>query len=160
MIPQAIANTGEYADLWSQLKSMSHALERAQAAKNLKDVAELDKARLRALCAFLRNELETTDVKSPITFQAFLISKPGEPRYTLDVDIREILNDLPSFKQWLKTQRLSFKDKAGRLITNLEEYTEKVAASLFPANPPKDEFAILHELLTKLLTQTEAALVS
>ena len=54
MIPQAISNVGPYADLWSYLKSMQHALNRAVAGQNL---MELDKERLSALARFLRGEL-------------------------------------------------------------------------------------------------------
>ena len=55
MIPQAIANVGPYADLWSHLKSMQHALLRANAAQNARDLSMLDKERLTALafCAAL-----------------------------------------------------------------------------------------------------------
>ena len=47
MILQAIASTGAYADLWSHLKSMTHALERARKAQSLKDIADLESAGIR-----------------------------------------------------------------------------------------------------------------
>jgi hypothetical protein len=160
MIPQAIASTGAYADLWSHLKSMSHALERIQTAQSLKDIADLDKARLLALAEFLKKELETKDVAAEFSPAAFLSCRSADFSYTLDADLRTTLQELPSFKQWLKSQRLSFKEKSNRLETALEEYVKKVNGSLFPENPSREEFAILHDLLAELLLQTESALVT
>jgi len=158
MIPHAIASTSVYADLWSQLKSMDHALLRAQSATSAKDIADLDKARLGALAAFLKNELEATESVQDLSLQAFLALRPTEPRYSLDADLREMLNELPSFKQWLKTQRLSFREKTAKLASALVDYVEKVSTTLI-ATPPGEEFTILHELLTKLLSHIESALV-
>jgi hypothetical protein len=46
MMPHGIKSTGPYAELWSQLKSMSHSLSRAAEAKNISEIAELDKVAL------------------------------------------------------------------------------------------------------------------
>jgi hypothetical protein len=160
MIPQAIASTGAYADLWSYLKSMTHALERAQKARNLTDIAELDKARLLALAEFLKKELENKDATDMFSPEAFLACKSDDYSYTLDTDLRTLLQELPSFKAWLKSQKSSFKDKSLKLAVALEDYVATLNESLFPENPPKEEFIILHDLLAELLLQTESALVT
>jgi len=160
MIPQAIASTGAYADLWSHLKSMTHALDRAQNAQSLKDIADLDKARLLALAEFLKKELEEKEVADVLSSGAFLSCKSADFSYTLDADLGSILQELPSFKEWLKSQRLAFKEKSTRLEAALEDYVSKVNGTLFPQNPPKAEFTILHNLLSKLLLQTESALMT
>jgi len=160
MIPQAIASVGVYADLWSHLKSMSHALERVQGARTIKDIAELDKARLVALGDFVKKELEPKDFADMLSSGAFFSRKSMGLSYSMDTDLRTILQDLPSFRQWLKSQKISVKDKSAKLNEALEEYLKNVNESLFPENPPKEEFEILHDLLSKLLLQTESALIT
>ncbi|HEV7402660.1 MAG TPA: hypothetical protein VGO11_07045 [Chthoniobacteraceae bacterium] len=160
MIPQAIASSGVYADLWSHLKSMDHALLRVSRASNMKQIAELDKSRLKSLGEFLRHELDGKEAAEDVSFQAFLSHRPADFGYSLDVDLRLVLAELPSFKQWLRTQRLGFRDKAAKLIAAVDGYSAKIDESLFPSSVPQDEFAILHELLCKVLSQTESALVS
>jgi len=156
MIPQAIANTGPYAALWSELKSMRHALERAMKATARGDLAELDQARLRSLIDFLRAELDP----KPTEQGEFLSLASAEPRYSLDVDLRQLLKGLPVFEQWHRAGKLGFKEKTLKLITALEEYLGKLLGNLFPSNPPEDEFKILHAVLSELLVRTETALLS
>jgi hypothetical protein len=160
MIPQAIASTGAYADLWSHLKSMTHALERAQKARSLNDITDLDKARLLALAEFLKRELETKDISDVLSSGAFLSCKSADFSYTLDAELRDTLQELPSFKRWMKAQKASFKEKSEKLEAALKGYVTKVNDSLFPENPPQEEFAILHDLLSNLLLRTESALVA
>jgi len=160
MIPQAIASVGVYADLWSHLKSMAHAIERAQGAKTINDIAVLDKARLVALGDFVKRELEPKDFADMLSSGAFFSCKAEDLSYSLDTDLRIMLQELPSFKQWLKSQKSSVKDKSARLIEALEHYVKNVNQSLFPDKPPKEEFEILHDLLSKLLLQTESALIT
>ena len=48
MIPNAISNTGPYANFWSHLKSIDHTLERIIALSQTESITELDKDRLEA----------------------------------------------------------------------------------------------------------------
>src|SRR5438132_1320984 len=117
MIPQAIANTGPYAGLWSELKSMRHALERAIKASTRSDLAELDEARLRSLVDFLRAELDPTGAGD---IELLSLAAP-DPKYSLDIDLRQLLKGLAIFEQWHRAGKLGFKEKTLRLITSLEE---------------------------------------
>lgn len=158
-------SAGDYAELWSHLKSMEHALERVQTAASLKEIADLDRARLLALAAFLKKELETRNTDTDLSSAAFLAYKAVGYGYSLDVDLRTMLQDLPRFREWLRSQKPSFAEKSARLINALEGYvakvSEQVSERLFPDNdPPKTEFRILHDLLSRLLQQTESALVA
>jgi hypothetical protein len=155
MIPQAITNTGPYAGLWSDLKSMRHALERATKAKTMSDIAELDRTRLEALAKFLRTELDP----KPVGEYEFLSLTSNEPRYSLDVDLRQLLKALPEFEQWHRAGKLAFKEKTEKLIDALEDYIKKLTGNLFPKNPPGEEFKILHAVLSELLLRTETALL-
>ena len=160
MIPQGIASTGAYADLWSHLKSMAHALDRVRKATTPKDITNLDKARLVAFTEFLKRELESEPVVEGANAGAFLSYTP-ESTYALEADLRDLLQELPSFKDWLKAQKLGLKEKSGKLIASLESYTSLISAndSLLPQDPPQAEFTVLRDLLAKLLLQTESALV-
>ena len=160
MIPQAMTSSGDYAELWSDLKSMAHALERIQTAASLKDIADLDKARLLALAAFLKKELESRNVDAVLSPEAFLANKAVAYGYSLDVDLQAMLHDLPCFREWLRSQKLSSADKSRRLVKALEDYVGRVSDRLFPESPPKIEFGILQDLLSRLLQQTESALVA
>ena len=158
MIPQAIASAGVYADLWTNLKSMDHALLRVQRAGSLRDIAPLDKARLLDLANFMKRQLEPQEALDLGSSNAFLAFNSSDHGYTLDADMRALLQDLPSFKEWLRS--LSFKEKAARLAIAPEDYVKRLGSTLVPESPPKTEFAILRELLSKLLLDAETALVN
>jgi hypothetical protein len=155
MIPQAIANTGPYAGLWSDLKSMRYALDRVLNAKTRSELTDLDGARLRALAALLRSELDTDAGHSE-----FLSLAAPEPRYSLDFDLRKVLRDIKIFDDWHRASKLSFKEKTTRLITALDDYLPKLSGNLFPNDPPREEFAILDALLSELLRRTETELIT
>ena len=154
MIPQALTNIGPYAGLWSDLKSMRHAIDRAMKADT--KLTELDHSRLQALADFLRNELDP----KPEGENEFLLLTSGEPRYSLDIDLRQIVKGLPIFEQWHRSSKMSFKDKKLKLFTALEDYLSKFSSYLFPNNPPQEEFKIFHAILTELLARTESTLVT
>jgi hypothetical protein len=83
MIPQAIANAGPYADLWSHIKSMQYALGRALKAKNGGDLNSLDKERLTALARFFQGELSLkppVEVVSLPSCQPFVVGALGPCR--------------------------------------------------------------------------------
>lgn len=156
MIPQAIANTGPYAGLWSDLKSMRHALQRAMAAPAKGELTELDRARLSALADFLKNELDP----KPVEECEFLSLASAGPQYSLDVDLRQLVKGLKAFEEWHRAAKMSCRDKALKLIGALEGYLGKVSGNLFPNNPPAEEFKILDAILSELLSRTETALLS
>lgn len=138
---------------------MEHALLRARNAQSIKEISDLDKARLSDLSTFLSQELDPKDGSDVMSFAAFLACRSTEFKYSLDGDLRSLLQELPEFKSWLRTQKLSFKEKAERLISALNEYLGKFTSTFFPT-APAEEFEILNQLLCKLLSQTESALVS
>jgi hypothetical protein len=155
MIPQAIANTGPYAGLWSDLKSMRHAVDRVLNPKTRSDLTELDQARLRALAALLRTELDPDSGHSE-----FLSLAAPEPRYSLDFDLRKVLRDTKIFEEWHRASKLGFREKTTRLIAALEDYLPKLSSNLFASEPPREEFAILDAVLSELLRRTETELIT
>jgi len=154
MIPQTLTNIGPYAGLWSDLKSMRHAIDRAM--KPDTKLMELDKARLRTLADFLRNELDP----KPLGDNEFLSLSSEEPRYSLDIDLRQIVKGLPIFEQWHRSSKMGFKEKTQKLFSALENYIKEFSNSLFENNPPQEEFKIIRAILTELLARTESTLVT
>jgi hypothetical protein len=156
MIPQAIANTGPYASLWSDLKSMRHALERATAYPNKGELTELDKARLHALSDFLKSELDP----KPVEESEFLSLASAGPQYSLDVDLRQLVKNLSVFEEWHRSARMGYREKILKLIAALQDYLSKMSDNLFPKNPPVEEFKVLHAILSELLLRTETVLLT
>jgi len=153
MIPQAIAKSGPYAALWSDLKSMRYALDRAMNADKTGGLADLDRCRLRALANFLRSEFDP-----PQPEDGFRSLALAEPRYSLDVDLQQMVKEIKEFKEWRHSSRLGAKEKVMKLVAALEDYQQGGTNNLFPK--PPEEFWILHAILSELLLRTEVELVS
>lgn len=157
MIPQAIASTGPYADLWSHLKSMLHALDRAMNAKNARDLTELDRERLSALSRFLKTELISKSGNQPVSFGSVGLMASQDPSYSFSMDLQQVAKDLPDFEAYHASQKMGFDKKVQKLIAVLEECSAAPDA-LIPYNPPKPELRIIQNLLTELLVHAESAL--
>ncbi len=153
MIPQAVANAGPYAALWSDLKSMRYALERAMNVSELGSLAELDRCRLRALAGFLRSEFDPEP--SADGFRSLALS---EPRFSLDVDLQQMVKDNQAFKDWRHASRMGAKEKIMKLVGALEDYQKRWSSNFFPK--PPEEFQVLHAILSELLRRTEVELVA
>lgn len=160
MIPQAIANMGPYADLWSHLKSMQHALQRALAVESTRDITDLDKERLLALSQFLKSELIQKPTPEVFSFAGFGRATAEGPSYSLDLDLHQIIKALPDFEQWHAAQKLGFEKKWQKLITTLESYIQNVGGNWLPNQPPKEEFQILQKIISELLLHAESTLQS
>jgi hypothetical protein len=158
MIPQAIANVGPYADLWSHLKSMQYALGRALKAHTARDLSKLDKERLDALARFLQSELSLKPASDAFSFAGFGGQSSSEPTYSLDFDLQQMIKGLPEFDEWLVAQKLGFEKKWQKLVSSLEAYTSSLNGSLLPNQPPREEFQILQRIISELLLHTESAL--
>jgi hypothetical protein len=135
---------------------MRHALERAIQSGGKGTLEELDRARLGSLATFLRSELDP----KPVEGNEFLSLASAEPRYALDVDLRELLKGLDVFEQWHRAARMGFREKTLKLMAALEDYLAKAPPNLFPKNPPEEEFEILRAALSELLARTETALLT
>ena len=158
MIPQAIANVGPYADLWSHLKSMQHALLRANAAQNARDLSMLDKERLTALAHFLKSELSLKTIPEVFSFAGFGGQPSGEPTYSLDIDLQQMIKNLKAFDEWHAAQKMGFEKKWQKLVSSLETYAQNLGGSLLPNQPPQEEFQILQKVVSELLLHAESAL--
>src|SRR5579859_5900009 len=158
MIPQAIASAGPYADLWSHLKSMQHALGRALGAQTAKYLSDLDKERLNALARFLKSELSQKTEPDALTFSGFRDQPSNEPTYSLDIDLQQMLKNLPAFEEWHAAQKLGFEKKWQKLVSALETYLQSLGSSLLPIHPPQEEFGILQKIVSELLVHAESAL--
>jgi hypothetical protein len=158
MIPQAIASCGPYADLWSHLKSMIHALERARTAKNTQELTALDKERLRDVVNLLKTELFHRSSEGNLDeFSSLTTASPFDPAYTLGIDLRQFLKEIPEFERWNSPQKLGADKKLQKLQSALENYLENLSANLLNT-PPKEEFLLLQTILASILVHTESAL--
>jgi hypothetical protein len=160
MIPQAIANVGPYADLWSHLKSIQHALGRALKAQTGRDLNGLDKERLDALARFFHSELSLKPSTEAFSFAGFGGQRSSEPTYSLDFDLQSMIKNLPEFDAWHAAAKLGFEKKWQKLILALETYIAGSGGSLLPNQPPREEFQILQRIISELLLRTESALQS
>ena len=162
MIPQALTYTGEYAHLWSHVKSMAHALHRVEKASSKPEISALDYARLAALVNFLRIEIEPEEVKDLPFAAAYLAHKPALPAKSAEFDLRPALKGIPAFEEWLKPQKLSVKEKVVRLAANLEAYLNRLSTddNFVLSEPPRTEFSILSSLLENLILRAESILLS
>lgn len=157
MIPQAIASCGPYADLWSHLKSMIHALERAKTVKNTQELTCLDKERLEDVLALLKTELLHPGSEKDLELSSLAILSPFDPAYTLGMDLRHFLKEIPEFERWNATQKLGTDKKLQKLQSALENYLKNVSGNWVNA-PPTEEFSLLQTILASVLTRTESAL--
>ena len=160
MIPQPMAREGPYADLWSYLKSLQHALKRALHAQTSRDLTALDKERLTALARWLRRELTIKTSADLLTLNVFAAKPSREPVYALDIDLPQMIKSLPSFEAWLAAQKLGFDKKWQKLVTALETYTQNLGDSLLPHHPPQEEFHVLQDLLSELVLHAEGILLA
>lgn len=159
MIPQAIASCGPYADLWSQLKSMLHALKRAKDAKNTRDLTPLDRERLTDISELLKTELLHRTGEGNVGFSSLATASPFDPTYTLGLDLRQFLKEIPEFEQWNASQKLGSDRKLQKLQSALDTYIGQLSSNLLNT-PPEEEFSILQTILSSILIHTESALQS
>jgi len=157
MIPNAVASTGPYAGLWSHLKSINHALERALAAGSSKELAELDRDRLHALSEFLNGGLSSAPGASGLPTSLVEYSNLTEPDYNAAIDLRSRLADVPEFDAWLKPSKTSFDKKLQRLITSITDFLSP-SGDFLGREAPRQEFEVLRAIVQSLLSEAETAL--
>lgn len=156
MIPQAIASCGPYADLWSHLKSMTHALERAKTVKNTNQLTALDKERLEDVATLLKGEL-LHRAGEDLEFSSLATASPFDPAYTLGIEVRQFLKNIPEFEHWNAAQKMGTDKKLQKLYSVLEAYLKNVSTNLL-TTPPIEEISLLQTILASILAQTESAL--
>ena len=156
MIPNALASTGAYADLWSHLKSMDHALERCLDPQVV-SIEPLDKERISALVSFLREnfiriprEIFTTSDKSFSPYFTLI--------FALDFDLKQRLQDLPALKDWHRGSKMGTEKKIEKLINTIEDFKSNIPKEMFKKNVPQEEFNILRKILHALLSDMQSAL--
>lgn len=172
MIPNALANTGPYADFWGHLKSIDHALERAintitNADYNIErtigvgettsTLTDLDKDRLNAMVLFFKSALNprSTDSAESRTVPSFLVDTHLD--YSSTIDVRQKITAVREFEEWQKTAKKGIESKLQRLIDSVENYLNNASASFIP-EAPKEEFEILQAIIQSLLSEAEIAL--
>ncbi len=158
MVQNVLANTGPYAGLWSYLKSIDHALERAQDIECCKAFTEFDKERLLSLAEFLGGGLSTSAPSSADTVDLLQYSRMSAADYGCAIDLRRQVADIPEFESWQKSSRTGFEKKLQRLIDELRKFVEAPPKDLFPKPAPQEEFSILRAIVETLLSDAEVAL--
>ncbi len=155
MIPNAVASIGPFAELWSHLKSIDHALERSLDSKNAESLTELDKERLHALVELLQMGVAPA---SPEPVNLLTCATPLDPDYGSSINLRERISTLPAFESWKKSSRLGFEPKVQKLIDAIQGFVVKPPGSLFPKDAPRQELEVLRAIVQDLLFDAEAAL--
>jgi hypothetical protein len=161
MIPNALASTGAYADFWSHLKSMDYALERCMDPE-LSPIGELDKDRLEALVIFLRDNFIPIPINDSIALDPdYYFQEPNSKfKFIPDFDLRQRLQEVPDFKSFRRESKMGMENKIKRLIIAIEDFITKNTKEIFKKEHdiPIDEFNILREILSALLSETQPAL--
>jgi hypothetical protein len=155
MIPHAITNTGSYVELWSQLKAIQHALQRAGHGAN--KPTELDRELLERLADMLRGALHEEKPTGELN-RYFESLTSQETEGALNLDLRQNLKDTPEFDAWLSTLKLGIDKKIQRLIAALENYIQESKNGLIAVRLPDDEFKILGTVVARLLVQVESCM--
>ncbi len=158
MILDALSSTGAYADLWSHLKSMDYALERALDSDSPIPLEELDKERLQALSNFLKESIVQKYDDSLASIYDILMSAESRPTFTPDFDLRQKFQDVESFKLWHNASKMGFEKKIQKLVESIEDFLTKSPKGIFKNDVPREEFNILHALIIVLLSETQSAL--
>lgn len=153
MIPNAVASTGPYAGLWSHLKSMDHALERALDLSGIGSITDLDRDRFRELSDFLGTALKHKSEGGVQEYSVAQAFSQGDSGYNSAINIRPRIVALPEFSSWLSKKATDMKIR--RLVETIDAYLGD--GSLFPP-VPAEEFTICRRLLRELLAETEAEL--
>ncbi len=157
MIPNAVASTGPYAGLWSHLKSIDHALERALTRRGSR-LTDLDRDRLLALMDLLQGG-QPGEQDTPQVIKSLLpYSEIAEPSYGTTLDLRHRIVGIPKFQDWQKSSKKGTESKIARLAKALEDYLNRPRKDLFSQAVPAEEFEILRAVLQELLAEAEVAL--
>lgn len=150
MIKSVLSNTGAYADLWSYLKSVDHALSRALHSSATSPLQELDKDRLLALRRFLLNNFVSPKEEDLSAFLT-LSAKRNEPVYTPDFDVRDELKNIREFAG------PSIEKRIQKLADFIEKYVNDSPKSLYERTPV-EELQTLRLFIGVLLRHLQSAL--
>ena len=153
MVTNMLARTGPYANLWAHLKSIHYALVRVLDQKNANIPTELDKDRLLALTALLRDALAYTTNSNPNDpIDSFCTEDYGAA-----LNLRQAIESNEIFKQWQLKSKKTFNYDVERLIRSVVKYIEESEGDLVVDVPVK-EFEILRSIVEELLCDAEVAL--
>jgi len=155
MLPNALADTGPYAGVWSHLKSIDYALQRTLfAAPNNDKLTALDHERIKALADIL-NHAQMTSVSND---DLLGISMAAGPAFVETMDLREKLESMDVIKAWKGSSKMGFDTKLRRLIDIINGFIEKNSSALFAKDVPVEEFNLLRKVVQHLLSDAEASL--
>lgn len=161
MIPNALANTGPYADLWGHLKSIEHALSRV-----LDDSrgggfvpASLDRDRLRALLSLLQDASDEANKAALPKSGSSLGFRACRSDFSSALNLWNAIESNRTFDEWQRTSRKGSKTALDKLVRALDAYLVSDSNKLFP-KAPKREFEILRAILQSLVADAEIAIQS
>jgi hypothetical protein len=158
MIPNAMTASGPYEELWSFLKSVDHAVQRALTCEGTLVLSQLDKERLLSFATFLERGLSQDARRSvpPTDLLPFLRS--DEPSYSSSMDVRRQVASIPRFESWQKARHVGIDKKIQQLIHSTRQFVSSSHKELFAKDAPREEFEIVRDIVRTWLAQTETAL--
>jgi hypothetical protein len=159
MLANALAATNPYADLWSHLKSMHHAVTRAIELPS-RQLVDLDRERLADLADFLRGSFTPVEVEEESLSESLLRSTADEASYTPVADIRDTVKSIRTFQEWRESSRIGFERKLQLLVNALDSFRVDMDTDLFAARVPGEEFRVVRDILEHLLRDTQSALLA
>jgi hypothetical protein len=155
MMQNALTSTGAYADWWSHLESMKHALTRVLDTSNINPLNELDRELLQRLVMLLK-ELPRLAEADEVETQDLLAQMNQAPlSFVADLRLEECLHESLAFKGWLSTRKLGFDKKLEKLLEASESFLSSASEKLFTNKAPRDEFQILSEVIDRMLARNQ-----
>ena len=160
MIPNAIVSTGPYADLWSHLKSIDHALGRISTIEQFKDLTDLDKDRLSVLKEFLSSALAPDSDGTHFSPQLLESALSHQPNYSSAINLRHRLMEISEFVEWDKVSKneSQIDKKIIKLIDFIDSYLNDISSSLFSKLSSSDEIKVLRSIINAILSDVEIEL--
>jgi hypothetical protein len=158
MLPNAITSQGPYAGVWSELKSIDHALGRALDKTRSLPLSNLDLDRLVALSAMLSEPYSEASIDSPPTRLAIPHHDPAR-QSPAPLDLRPHLEGHEAFQAWRRSTRKAQEQLVERLLGAINTVIRQSRGDkLLAAEIPTKEFAVLREVVRDMLAATEASL--
>jgi hypothetical protein len=155
MIPNAVASTGPNAELWSHLKSLDHALERAL-SPSVSQLTELDRDRLEAVVGFLSSSLTQVSAVASPSLSNLSHATLSDENYLAMLDVRQKILSSAAFENWQRASKKGPDVKLQRLLKATEAFL--ATGELFKRSVPREEFEVIRSIINALLSDVETAL--
>jgi hypothetical protein len=121
---------------------------------------ELDKERIHELILIIQY-LHTSVASAEVNSVQFLaeLNDPN-PIYLVDINMEDLFRKSSKFNDWLAISKLGFEKKLDKLIQSVDNYLTSPEQDLLTNRAPKEEFAVLQDVLRMIIFASQSYLFS